>query len=48
MRQDRITERSVTNDSIAEKTKERWKGKSMYEQLPHSLDKKLADNEQPY
>jgi hypothetical protein len=35
-------------DNIAEKPKERWQGKRMYGQLPHSLDKELVDNEQCY
>jgi hypothetical protein len=35
-------------DSIAEKTKERWHGKRMHGQLPHSLDEKLVDIEQSY
>ena len=35
-------------DSIVEKTKERWHGKRMHGQLPHSLDEKLVDNEQSY
>jgi hypothetical protein len=36
------------NDSIAEKTKERWQGKRMHGQLPRSLDEKLLDIEQSY
>ena len=35
-------------DSIAEKTKQRWHGKRMHGQLPHSLDEKLVDIEQSY
>ena len=35
-------------DSIAEKTKERWQGKSMHGQLPRNLDGKLVDIEQSY
>jgi len=35
-------------DSIVEKTKERWQGKRMHVQLPHSLDEKLVDIEQSY
>jgi hypothetical protein len=35
-------------DSIAEKTKERWRGKRMHGQFPRSLDGKLVDNEQSY
>jgi len=35
-------------ESIAEKTKERWRGKRMHGQLPRNLDEKLADNEQSY
>jgi hypothetical protein len=35
-------------DSIAEKTKERWHGKRMHGQLPRNLDEKLADIEQSY
>ena len=35
-------------DSIVEKTKERWHGKRMHGQLPHSLDEKLVDIEQSY
>jgi hypothetical protein len=35
-------------DSIAKKTKERWHGKRMHGQLPHSLDEKLLDIEQSY
>ena len=33
-------------DSIAEKTKERWHGKRMHEQMPRNLDEKLVDMEQ--
>ena len=36
------------NDSIAEKTKERWHGKRMHGQLPRNLDEKLVDIEQSY
>jgi hypothetical protein len=36
------------NDSKAEKTKERWRGKRMHGQFPHSLDEKVVDNEQSY
>ena len=35
-------------DTIVEKTKERWHGKRMHEQLPRNLDEKLADIEQSY
>jgi hypothetical protein len=35
-------------DSIVEKTKERWHGKRMHEQLPCSLDEKLVDIEKSY
>jgi hypothetical protein len=35
-------------DSVAEKTLERWWGKRMHGQFPHSLDEKLVDNEQSY
>ena len=35
-------------DSIAEKTKERWHGKRMHEQLPRIFDEKLVDIEQSY
>jgi hypothetical protein len=35
-------------DGIAEKTKERWWGKTMHRQFPHNLDEKLVDNEQSY
>ena len=31
-----------TKGSIAEKTKERWHGKRMHEQLPRNLDEKLV------
>jgi hypothetical protein len=34
--------------SIAEKTKERWRGKMMHGQLPRTLDEKLVDTEQSY
>jgi hypothetical protein len=37
-----------TKDSIAEKTKERWRGKRIHGQFPRSLDEKLVDNEQSY
>jgi len=36
------------NDSIAKKTKERWRGKGMNGQLPRNLGLKLVDNEQSY
>ena len=35
-------------DSIAEKTKERWRGKRMHGQLPRNLDKTLVDTEQSH
>jgi len=35
-------------DSIAEKTKERWHGKRIHGHLPRSLDEKLVDIEQSY
>jgi len=35
-------------DSIAEKTKGRWRGKRMHGQLPSGLDEKLVDIEQSY
>ena len=35
-------------DTIVEKTKERWHGKSMRGQLPRNLDEKLVDIEQSY
>ena len=35
-------------DSIAEKTKERWYGKSMHGQLPRTLDEKLVDIERSH
>ena len=35
-------------DTIVEKTKERWHGKRMHEQLPLNLDEKLVDIEQSY
>jgi len=35
-------------ESIAEKTKDRWHGKRMHEQLPRNLDEKLVDIEQSY
>jgi len=35
-------------DSIAEKTKERWQGKRKHGQLPRDLDGKLVDIEQSY
>jgi hypothetical protein len=35
-------------DSIAEKTKERWRGKRKHGQFLRSLDEKLVDNEQSY
>jgi hypothetical protein len=35
-------------DSIAEKTKERWRGKGMHGQFPRNLHEKLVDNEQSY
>jgi hypothetical protein len=34
-----------TEDSIAEKAKERWPGKRIHGQFPRSLDDKLADKE---
>jgi hypothetical protein len=37
-----------TEDSIAEKTKERWQGKRIHGQFPRSLDEKLVDNKQSY
>jgi hypothetical protein len=36
------------NDSIAEKTKERWREKNMHGQCPRNLDENLVDNEQSY
>ena len=36
------------NDSIAEKTKERWREKNMHGQFPRNLDENLVDNEQSY
>jgi hypothetical protein len=35
-------------NSIAEKTKEMWRGKRMHGQFPRSLDEKLVGNEQSY
>jgi hypothetical protein len=35
-------------DSIAEKTKQRWRGKRMHGRFPRSLDGKLVDSEQSY
>jgi hypothetical protein len=35
-------------DSLAEKTKERWRVKRMHGHSPCSLDEKLVDNEQSY
>jgi hypothetical protein len=35
-------------DSIAEKTKEMWRGKRMRGQLQRNLEEKLMDNEQSY
>jgi len=35
-------------DSLAEKTKGKWHGKSMHGQLPRNLDEKLVDIEQSY
>ena len=35
-------------ERIAEKTKERWHGKRMHEQLPRNVDEKLVDIEQSY
>ena len=35
-------------ESIAEKTKERWRAKRMHGQLPRNLDEKLVDIEQSY
>ena len=35
-------------DTIVEKTKERWHGKRMHEQLPCNLGEKLVDIEQSY
>lgn len=35
-------------DNVAEKTKERQRGKLMHGQFPCNLDKKLVDNEQSY
>ena len=49
MPQGRSTERNKkNNESIAEKTKERWHGKRMHGQLPRNLDEKLVDIEQWY
>ena len=39
--------RQIKN-SIAEKTKERWRGKRMHGQLSCNLDEKLVDIEQSY
>ena len=33
-------------DNMAEKTKERWRGKRMHKQFPCNLDEKLMDNEE--
>jgi hypothetical protein len=41
-------QRERRKDSIAEKTKERWRGKRIHGQLPRSLDAKLLDIEQSY
>jgi hypothetical protein len=38
----------LIEDSITEKTKERWRGKRMHGQFPCNLDEKLLDNEQSY
>jgi hypothetical protein len=35
-------------DSIAEKTKEKWRGKRMHRQFPRMLDEKLVHNEPSY
>ena len=35
-------------DSIAKKTKERWRGKRMHGQLPRNIDEKLVDNVRSY
>jgi hypothetical protein len=35
-------------ETIAEKTKGRWRGKRLYGQLPRNSDGKLDDNEQSY
>jgi hypothetical protein len=35
-------------DSIAEKTKERWRGERTHGQFPRNSDEKLVDNEQSY
>jgi len=35
-------------DSMAEKIKERWRGKRMHGQFPCNLDEKLVDNEESY
>jgi hypothetical protein len=35
-------------DSVAEKTKERWRGKRINGQFPWSLDGKLVDTERSY
>ena len=35
-------------DTTVEKTKERWHGKRMHEQLPRNLDEKLVDIEQSF
>jgi aminoglycoside phosphotransferase len=37
-----------TKESIAEKTKERWREQRMHGQFPRNLDEKLVDNEQSY
>ena len=33
-------------ETVAEKTKRRWRGKSLHGQLTRNLDEKLEDNEQ--
>jgi hypothetical protein len=35
-------------DSIAEKTKEKWRGNRMRGQLPRNFEERLVDNEQSY
>ena len=43
-----IQRKTKIEESIAEKTKERWHGKRMHGQLPRHLDQKLVDIEQSY
>jgi hypothetical protein len=43
-----MTEKNKTKDSVAEKTKERWREKRMNGQFSRNLVEELVDNEQSY